>query len=265
MTVAILGVGMMGQALLSGLLRAGWSPSDLRAGDVRPAQLEQIHTRHQVWTGPAAAAVDGADTLVIAVKPQDVPDLLADIAPTLAPSCLVISLAAGVTTATLRRHLPDGQPVIRVMPNTPALVGAGMTAIAPSPTASPDQVGRAERILSAVGQVVVLPEQYLDAVTAVSGSGPAYLMYVAEAMIDAAVLLGLPRATATQLVRQTLYGSAQLLAESTEHPTVLKENVVSPGGTTAAALRTFEEYRLKAAFAAAIEAARDRSEELGRG
>ena len=196
------------------------------------------------------------------VKPYDVPDVLEGISDALEPGALVISLAAGVEIAVLEAHLPAATPVVRVMPNTPASVGEGMSALAAGTHAVQTHLERASELLGAVGRVVVVPEKHLDAVTAVSGSGPAYVMYVAEAMIDAGVLLGLPRDIATTLVTQTLYGSAKLLRDSGTHPTVLRENVTSPGGTTAAALRTLDDFRVKAAFLAALEAARDRSQEL---
>ena len=262
--IAILGVGVMGESLLNGLLHAGWDPSSIRVADSRQSRREEITAKYGVWTGSDSEAVEGADTVVIVVKPQDISELLADVSPIMTPGALVISLAAGVTTETIEKHLVIDHPVVRVMPNTAALVGEGMAAVCAGRDASEEHLERAEKILSAVGKVQVVPERYMDAVTAISGSGPAYVMFVAEAMIDAGVMLGLPRAIATELVKQTVYGSAKLLVESGEHPTVLKENVTSPGGTTAAALRAFEDHRVKAAFIDAMEAACKRSEELGR-
>ncbi|MCL2482056.1 MAG: pyrroline-5-carboxylate reductase, partial [Propionibacteriaceae bacterium] len=247
----------------AGLIRAGWDPAGIRAAESRPAVRDEIAKKYGVWTGGPLEAVQSADTVVIVVKPQDVPTLLDEIGPVLDPGCLVISLAAGVTTATLEHHLVTDHPVVRVMPNTPALVGQAMSVISPGSTATKDHVARTEQILAAVGKTLVIAEPYLDAVTAVSGSGPAYVMYIVEAMIDAGVLLGLPRATVSELVKQTVYGTAAMLIESDEHPTVLKENVTSPGGTTAAALRTFEAHGVKAAFIDAMEAAYKRSEQLG--
>jgi len=263
MTTAILGIGVMGESLLNGLVQAGWDPSGIRAADTRPSKRQEVAEKYGVWTGVSSEAVQGADTVVLVVKPQDIADLLYDIRPWLEPSALVVSLAAGVKTSAIERLVGD-HPVVRVMPNTAALVREGMAAICPGKTATSEHVARAEKILTAVGKVQVISEKYMDAVTAISGSGPAYVMFVAEAMIDAGVMLGLPRSTATELVKQTVYGSAKLLVESGEHPTVLKENVTSPGGTTAAALRAFEDHRVKAAFIDAMEAACKRSEELGR-
>ena len=201
---------------------------------------------------------------MLVVKPQDVAELLPEIASTMAPGTLVVSLCAGITIAQLEADLPAGTPVVRVMPNTPAQVGEGMAALSPGSHASQEHLAHASDILTAVGRAVVVPERYQDAVTAVSGSGPAYLFYVVEAMIDAGVMLGLPRDITTQLVVQTMYGSAKLLLESGEHPALLRERVTSPGGTTAAALRQLEDHRVKAAFMTALEAARDRSKALSK-
>jgi len=263
MTIAIFGVGLMGESLLAGLLASGWDAAGIRAVEAQPARAQQIGQKYGVAVVGAADAVAGADAVIVVVKPNNVADLLEDIGALLSPDALVVSLAAGVTTATLESHLPAHQPVVRVMPNTAALVGEAMTVMSAGTSATPAHLDQAGRVLSAVGQVQTVPEKQMDIITAVSGSGPAYVMYVAEAMIDAAVLFGLPRPLATDLVKQTLYGSAKLLATSGEHPTKLKENVVSPGGTTAAALRAFEDHGVKAAFIDAIEAAYARSRELG--
>jgi len=261
--IAILGVGVMGTSLLTGLLHAGWKPSDIRVADSRVSRRSEIGKQYGVWAGPNVEAVEGADTVVVVVKPQDICDVLAEVSPIMSPNALVISLAAGVTTTTIEKHLAVLHPVVRVMPNTPAVVGEAMAAICAGKDATHEHLARAEKILAAVGKIQVVPEDYMDAVTAVSGSGPAYVMLVAEAMIDAGVHLGLPRETATELVKQTIYGSAKLLVDSDETPTTLKDNVTSPGGTTAAALQAFEAHNLKAAFIDAMEAACTRSKELG--
>jgi len=263
MKIALFGAGMMGEALLSGLIQAEWDPAGICVVEARAERQAEIADRYKVTTGTAAQAVDGAAAVIVAVKPYDVPSLLNQLSPSLPLDCVVISMAAGLTVATLERHLPDKHPLVRVMPNTGALVREAMTVMCPGTGATPEHMATARRVLSAVGQVEVIPEKQMDVVTAVSGSGPAYVMYVAESMIDAGVMLGLPRPLAMQLVRQTLYGSAKLLATSDQHPTVLKEMVVSPGGTTSAALRTFEEHGVKAAFIDAIEAAFKRSQEMG--
>ncbi|MDR1386893.1 MAG: pyrroline-5-carboxylate reductase [Propionibacteriaceae bacterium] len=264
MTTAILGLGVMGEVLLTGLLRSGWGAETIKVTARRPERQAEIAQRHSVTVCSNREAVAGADTVVVAVKPQDLADVLDEIADVLAPDALVVSLAAGVETATIESRLPVGAAVVRAMPNTPASVGQGMAAISAGSRAGDDHLRRVSDILSAVGRVVVVPERYQNAVTAISGSGPAYVMFVAEAMIDAGVMLGLPRGVATELVIQTVYGSAQLLRDSGQHPTVLRENVTSPGGTTTAALRAFETHRVKAAFMDAMEAACQRSQALGR-
>ena len=261
---AIVGAGVMGETLLAGLVRAGWAASDLIAADRRPTRLAEIEARHCVRTGTTSDAVSAADTVVLVVKPQDVPEVLPEIRDALRPGALVVSLCAGVHTEQLEARLPDGTPVVRVMPNTPAQVAEGMAAISAGAHAQQEHLDRVTAIMAAVGKVVTVPERYQDAVTAISGSGPAYLFFVVEAMIDAGVMLGLPRDIATTLVSQTMFGSAKLLIDSGEHPTVLRERVTSPGGTTAAALRELEAHRVKAAFMTAMEAARDRSERLAR-
>jgi pyrroline-5-carboxylate reductase len=199
------------------------------------------------------------------VKPQDMSTVLDEIAPAVRPGQLVVSLAAGITTAFLESKLPPGVPVVRVMPNTPALVDEGMSAIAAGSHCDDEHLAVAEGLLGATGRVLRVPEAQMDAVTAISGTGPAYVFFVVESMIEAGVHLGLPRATATELVVQTLVGSAKMLRETGTHPTVLREQVTSPGGTTAAALRELEIHRVRAAFLAAMEAARNRSAELAEG
>ena len=267
-SLAILGAGVMGETVLSGLVRAGWAAERIVATDRRPERQVELASRYGVTMLDNVEATARADTVLLAVKPQDMADLLTEIAPAVRGDSLVVSLAAGVDTATIESLLPSGTAVVRVMPNTPAQVDEGMAAISPGSHSTPADLAHVTEILSATGRVVTLPERYLDAVTAVSGSGPAYLFFVVEAMIEAAVHLGLPRDTATELVVQTMLGSAKLLRETGEHPTVLRERVTSPGGTTAAAVRQLEDHKVRAAFIVAIEAARDRSRDLaalGRG
>jgi pyrroline-5-carboxylate reductase len=261
-TLAILGAGVMGETVLSGLLRAGWSPKQIVATDRRPERQVELTERYGITMLDNVEAAGQADTVLVVVKPQDMADLLAEIAPVLTADCLLVSLAAGVDTATIEAQLPAGTAVVRVMPNTPAQVDEGMAAISPGSHSTPADLAHVTEILSATGRVLTLPERYQDAVTAISGSGPAYLFFVVEAMIEAGVHLGLPRDTATELVVQTMLGSAKLLRETGEHPTVLRERVTSPGGTTAAAVRQLEDHKVRAAFMGAIEAARDRSREL---
>ena len=262
MTIALLGAGVMGEIILAGLLRSGISPDEVVATDRRPARVDEIKQRYGVRVIENLEAVAGADTVLLVVKPQDITAVLDEISPALAGDALVVSLVAGVETEVIEQHLEHGTPVVRVMPNTPAAVGEGMAAISAGSHAGQDHLDRVTAILASVGKVVTVPERYQNAVTAISGSGPAYLMFVVEAMIDAGVLLGLPRDISTQLVVQTMLGSAKLLSETGQHPTVLRENVTSPGGTTAAALRALEDHRVKAAFITAMEAARDRGQYL---
>jgi pyrroline-5-carboxylate reductase len=260
--LAILGAGVMGETVLSGLIRAGWSAKQIVATDRRPERQLELTERYGITMLDNVEAATRADTVLVVVKPQDMADLLAEIAPVLTPDSLLVSLAAGVDTRTIEAQLPAGTAVVRVMPNTPAQVDEGMAAISPGSHSTPADLAHVTEILSATGRVLTLPERYQDAVTAISGSGPAYLFFVVEAMIEAGVHLGLPRDTATELVVQTMLGSAKLLRETGEHPTVLRERVTSPGGTTAAAVRQLEDHKVRAAFMGAIEAARDRSRAL---
>ncbi len=262
MTVAILGVGVMGETLLSGLVRSGRPVADLIVGEKRPERARELAERYSVRVLSNVEAVEAADTVALVVKPQDMEAVLAEIAGSLRPGMLLVSLAAGITTSFIEARVPEGVAVVRVMPNTPALVDAGMAAVSPGSHCEEAHVAEAEQLLAATGRVVRVPESQQDAVTAISGSGPAYLFFVVEAMIEAGVHLGLPRTVATELVVQTALGSAKLLSETGEHPTVLRERVTSPGGTTAAAIRELEDHRVRAAFMTAMEAARDRSRAL---
>lgn len=263
--VAILGAGVMGETLLSGLLRAGRPVDSLLVGEKRAERAAELQERYGVRVVGNRDAARRADTLVLVVKPQDMGDLLAEITEEVRPGQLVVSLAAGITSAFLEAGLPEGVPVVRVMPNTPALVDEGMAAISRGTHCDEKHLVEAESLLAATGRVLRVPERQQDAVTAISGSGPAYLFFVVEAMIEAGVHLGLPRTTATELVVQTVVGSAKLLRETGEHPTVLREQVTSPAGTTAAAVRELEEHKVRAAFLVALEAARDRSRALAEG
>ncbi|HWL96518.1 MAG TPA: pyrroline-5-carboxylate reductase [Nocardioidaceae bacterium] len=265
MTVAILGAGVMGETLASGLIRAGREVGDLLLTERRPDRAAELRGRYGTEVISNLDAAKRAETLVIVVKPQDMTRLLDEIAGEVRAGQLVISLAAGITTELIESRLPDGVAVVRVMPNTPALVDEGMAAIAPGTHCDDEHLHEAEELLRSVGRVVHVPEYQLDAVTAISGSGPAYLFFVVEAMIEAGVALGLPRSTASELVVQTVVGSAKMLRETGEHPVVLRERVTSPGGTTAAAVRELEDHKVRAAFMTALEAARDRSRALASG
>jgi pyrroline-5-carboxylate reductase len=259
----LFGAGVMGEALLSGLLRSGRQAGDLLVAERREDRAKELTDRYGIEVVSNIEAAAEADTVVLVVKPQDMGALLDEIAPHLRDGVLVVSLAAGITTAYLEQRLAPGAAVVRVMPNTPALVDQGMAAVSAGSHCDETQLLEVEGMLRAVGKVIRVPEKQQDAVTAISGTGPAYVFYVVEAMIESGVHLGLPRATASELVIQTVFGAATMLRDTGEHPTVLRENVTSPAGTTAAAVRKLEEHSVRAAFLVAMEAARDRSHELG--
>jgi pyrroline-5-carboxylate reductase len=263
--IAVIGAGKMGEALVSGLLKAGTSPDDLLITERYEERANELSARYGVKSVSNAEAARQADTIVLAVKPQDMDVLLAELAPLVTPDRLIVTIAAGITTSAIERKLVDGVPVVRVMPNTPALVGEAMSAVAAGAHASSEHLERAEELFRPVGKVVRVPESQLDAVTALSGSGPAYVFYLVEAMTDAGILLGLPRAMAHELIVQTVFGAAVMLRETGEHPVALREAVTSPAGTTIAAIRELENHGVRAAFLAALEAARDRSRELAAG
>ena len=260
--IALLGAGVMGGTLASALIRSGHRPADILIADKDPDRAAQVALQHGCRHDGAEGAVAAADIVVLAVKPQDMPTLIDQIRDHVRPETLVVSIAAGISTDFLERRLAEGTSVVRVMPNTPALVDQGMSALSPGRHCTPEHLGQARVLLEHVGRVIVLDEGHQDAVTAISGSGPAYIFYVVEAMIEAGVLLGLPRDTATELVVQTLYGAATMIRETGHHPTVLREQVSSPGGTSVAALRALEDHKVRAAFLTAMEAAAVRSREL---
>ncbi len=263
--VAIIGAGVMGETLLSGLIRAGRRVDDLLVGEKRRERGVELTERYGVAVVSNLEAARTADTLALVVKPQDMSDVLEELAPVVRPGQLVVSLAAGITTGFIEARLADGVAVVRVMPNTPAMVDEGMAAISRGSHCDESHLLEAESLMASVGRVIRVPEKQQDAVTAISGSGPAYLFFVVESMIEAGVHLGLPRSTASELVVQTVVGSAKLLRETGEHPVVLRERVTSPGGTTAAAVRELEDHKVRAAFLTALEAARDRSRALAEG
>jgi pyrroline-5-carboxylate reductase len=262
--IAILGAGKMGEALVSGLLRAGRPASGILAAARRPQRAAELRERYGVQVPGAAAAAKAADTLVITVKPQDMAALLDEIAPSVPGDRLIVSVAAGITTSFIEGRLPGDLPVVRVMSNTPVLVDEAMSVISAGSHATDEHLRRTENLLRPVGRVIRIPESQQDAATALSGSGPAYVYYLVEAMVDAGILLGMPRQTALDMVIQAVYGAATMLRDSGEHPVILREAVTSPGGTTISAVRELERHRVRAAFLAAIEAARDRGRELGR-
>jgi pyrroline-5-carboxylate reductase len=261
--IAILGTGKMGEALLSGLLRAGRSPADVAVVVRRESRGEELRAAYGVPVISAAEAAKSASVLVIGVKPQDMGRMLDEIADLVNTSQLVISVAAGITTSFIERRFPVEVPVVRVMSNTPVLVDEAMSVISAGAFASEPHLRLAEEMLTPVGKVLRIPESQQDAATALSGSGPAYVYYLVEAMVDAGILLGMPRRTALEMVTQAVYGAATMLRDSGEHPVILREAVTSPAGTTISAIRELEKHGVRAAFLAAIEAARDRGRELG--
>ncbi len=259
--IAILGAGRIGESLLAGLLSSGWT--DIVVTGRREERAAELHERYGVAaTLDNAEAVAGADVLVLAVKPQDLEALLDQVGPLLTPAQTVISVAAAIPIAAIERHLPPGVPVVRAMPNAPATVHEGVAGIAGGEHATDDSIAVAEDVLRHVGSVVRVREEYMDAVTAVSGSGPAYFALLAEAMIEAGILLGLSREVSTQLVVQTMLGTAHLLRDAGMHPVELREAVTSPGGTTIQAVRELETAGVRAAMFNAIHAAMERSREL---
>lgn len=263
-TIAILGAGKIGEALLAGLLSAGRSPGGLVFTERYPDRVDELSARYRVRGVDTETAAAVADVLVVAVKPQDIEPLLVTLASCVRPGTLVVSLCAGLPTSLYERTLPAETPVVRVMPNTPMLVGEAMSAISAGSHARPEHLQLVEDLLSSVGKVVRVPESQQDAVTALSGSGPAYFFFLVEAMIDAGILLGLPRDVSTQLIIQSAVGAARMLRDSGEHPVALRKAVTSPGGTTIAAIRELENHGVRAALLAAIEAAAIRSAALGR-
>ncbi|MEU5691456.1 pyrroline-5-carboxylate reductase [Actinosynnema sp. NPDC020468] len=262
-TIAVLGAGKIGEALLSGLLQGGRAAGELLFTEKHPERSKVLADAYGVEGVDVVDAARRADVLVVAVKPQDIEPLLAQLAPHVTADKLVVSLCAGLPTALFEARLAAGTPVVRVMPNTPMLVGEAMSAISAGRNATDAHLNLVEELLSTVGKVARVPESQQDAVTALSGSGPAYFFFLVEAMIDAGILLGIPRDLASDLIIQSAVGAATMLAQGTEHPVILREAVTSPAGTTIMAIRELERHGVRAALLAAIEAARDRSVELG--
>jgi pyrroline-5-carboxylate reductase len=261
--IAILGAGKMGEALLSGLIRAGRPAAELAVVVRRPERAKELRAAYGIDVLTATEAAEKADTLVIAVKPQDMGRMLDEVGGHITPSQLVISIAAGITTSFIERRFAVEVPVVRVMSNTPALVDEAMSVISAGSHASEEHLEHTEELFAPLGPVIRIPEYQQDAATALSGSGPAYVFYLVEAMVDAGILLGMPRRTALEMVTQTVYGAATMLRDSGEHPVILRDAVTSPAGTTIAAIRELEKHGVRAAFLAAIEAARYRGRELG--
>jgi pyrroline-5-carboxylate reductase len=249
--IAILGAGRIGEALLTGLRSSGWT--------------NIVSTTRVDGAAANPEAVRGADVVVISVKPQDMDTLLAQIHHAVTPEQMVHTLAAAIPTAYVEERLPAGIPVVRAMPNAPSVVHEGMAGIAGGAHATDEHLAIAEDVLAKLGRVVRVPESALDAVTAISGSGPAYFALLAEAMIEGGLLLGLSREISTTLVVQTMLGTAKELRDEGMHPVELRESVTSPGGTTIAAIRELEQAGVRAAFLNAIQAAMTRARELASG
>ncbi|MCY1138616.1 pyrroline-5-carboxylate reductase [Actinoplanes sp. Pm04-4] len=261
MSVAVMGTGKLGELVLAGLLRSGRPVDQVLATARRPERAAELAERYGIRPVSNESAAAQADVLVVGVKPQDAGKLLDEVRGQVTAAKLVVSLCAGLPTSFFAERLPD-VPVVRVMTNTPALVDQAMSVLSPGAHATEEHMATAEQLFQPIGRTLRVPEYQQDAVTALSGSGPAYLYLVVEAMVEAGVLLGLPRTVAHDLAVQTAVGSAVMLRDSGEHPALLRESVTSPGGTTAAALRELEAGGVRTAFLNALEAARDRARSI---
>ena len=263
----MLGAGKAGEALIAGVLSSGWCTAEEVVATARHQEhVDGLAERHGIVTTLSnPEAVEGAEIVVFAVKPQDIEGLLGEVSGAITAHQTVVSIAAAIPTALIEQHLSDRVPVVRAMPNTPVTVHEGMAGIAAGTYAEEEHLARAEGVLGSVGRTVRVDEDYMDAITAVSGSGPAYFALLAESMIEAGILLGLSREISTDLVVQTMLGTAKLLRDEKMHPVELREMVTSPGGTTIAAIRELEQAGVRAAFLNAIQAAMRRSKELAQG
>jgi len=260
--IGVIGAGIMGEALISALIASGVTPSSITISEKREDRAEELVSRYGVNHSDLATNILKSDAILLVVKPQDMAAVLNEIKSSIRPETLVISFAAGKRIEFISHQLGGVNPVIRVMPNTPTLVGEGMAAISIGPRVSSSQSEFVREFLGATGRVVVVAEELQDAVTAVSGSGPAYFFYFVESMVKAGTELGLPNDVATELTVQTIVGAAKLLATSNKSATTLRENVTSPNGTTAAAIASFDTAGLAVIIKNAMIAARDRSQEL---
>ena len=260
--VAVIGAGVMGEALISALISYGVKPEFITISEKRDERAAELIAKYSIKAAPLAANVSSADALLLVVKPQDMGAVLEEIKGSINPAAVVVTFAAGKTISFISNGLGTGNPVVRVMPNTPTLVGAGMAAASMGAGVTDAQKGFVLGFLAATGKVIEVREELQDAVTATSGSGPAYFFAFVEAMVAGAKELGLSDADATTLIVQTIVGAAKLLDESGKSATTLRENVTSPNGTTAAALASFVSSDLNSMVAKAMKAARDRSQEL---
>lgn len=263
-SVAVIGGGVMGETLVSAMRVAGWPGSSLTVVDRNAERLATLAAAHEVGTaGDAAEAAAGAGVVLLAVKPQQMAEVLEDISAAIIPGTLVVTVAAALPSSFYERRLPAGTPIVRVMPNTPAVVGRGATSVSAGAAATDDHLALVETMLQATGLVVRVPEEHIDAVIAVAGSAPAYFFAVVEALTEAGVMQGLDRELASTLAQQTFTGAAQLLAESGDTPQELRRRVSSPGGTTLAALDAMTHAGLQGVISAGANAAVSRSKELG--
>lgn len=262
---AVIGGGVMGEVLSRAVTSAQvYTPDQVLVVDPNPNKLRKLQQEIGVQTSSRLADVAQAQTLLLAVKPDNVPKVLGSLqSEALSPQLLLISIVAGVSIEGMAAYLPEACAIIRVMTNTPCLVNAGMSVLAPNSHVSESQQALALSIFSAVGESLILPEKYLDAVTGLSGSGPGFVFLIVDALIEAGVLQGLPRATSRQLVLQTLLGSAKLIQETDRHPAQLRDMVTSPGGTTIAGIQVMEEYKIRATLLKTVETATQRSKALG--
>jgi len=263
--VAVIGGGRMGEAIIAGLVGSGsLAPSQIVVADPTEARRTKLAADHGVAVvADGSAAVPGADTVILAVKPQVIDAVVAALAPAL-DGAVVVSIAGGVTCARLESMLPAGTPVVRVMPNTPALVGSGMSIVSGGAEATPEQVASVAALFSSVGSVIVLDEDLQDACTAISGCGPAYMALVIDALARAGVSEGLSRDTAQMLALATMRGTVDLIEKTGQHPGAVIDAVSSPGGSTIVAVNELEAHGVRAAFSAAVRAAVNRSREMGR-
>jgi pyrroline-5-carboxylate reductase len=269
--IAILGTGSMGKAILSGMLAAGTSPANVRVTTKSKTSADAISSNHGVQatalesdSAANSSAAKGADLVILAVKPNMILETLSDVASALKPDCLVVSVAAGITTAAMEEQLSGNTAVVRAMPNTPSVVGLGVTGISKGSNVSAKQLDLAVELFSSVGKVLVVDESKIDALSTISGSGPAYVFYFAEKLITAAKSLGFSEQEASLMVKETFLGSATLLATSSSSPEELRQQVTSPNGTTMQATGRFDAADLERVFIEATEAALARAKELGR-
>ena len=260
--IGVIGIGIMGEALISGLLSAGYAGNSICIADKRTERVSEIAKKYGVSPSSLEKIAKDCDAILFVVKPQDMAVVLDEIGTKIPMSTLLVTFAAGKKTSFVENLVNDGTPVLRVMPNTPLLLGRGMSAISAGRYAIEADIDFITNVLSASSEVIVVSEELQDAVTATSGSGPAYFFYFVEAMIKGAMDLGLSEKDATTLTIQTINGAAAMLNESGKTPTTLRENVTSPNGTTAAAIASFENSGTREIIEKAMKAARDRSQEL---